>query len=136
MRLFGAKVGANVLIKPNVNIKYPWFLDIGNHVWIGEGVWIDCLGCVVIGDHVCISQGALVLSGSHNYKKSTFDLIIQPIEIKRGSWVGAKAIVTQGTVMEAHSFLTTGSVASGSLESHGIYKGNPAILIKKRSISE
>ena len=136
MKLFGAKIGTNVRIKPNVNVKYPWFLEIGNYVWIGEGVWLDCLGSVKISDHVCISQGALVLSGSHNYNKSAFDLLIKPIELKKGSWVGAKAIVTQGTIMESHALLAAGSVASGLLKSYGIYKGNPAILIKKRAISE
>src|ERR1035437_5861741 len=73
LRLFGAEVGRNVVIKPKVNIKYPWKLKIGNHSWIGEGVWIDNLDNVVIGDHCCISQGVLLLCGNHNYKKSTFD---------------------------------------------------------------
>ena len=36
LKLFGAKVGTNCLIKPNVNIKYPWNFTIGNYVWIGE----------------------------------------------------------------------------------------------------
>src|SRR6476661_10287091 len=56
LRLFGAKVGKGVVIKPYVNIKYPWRLSIGNHVWIGERVWIDNLGLVVMHDNTCISQ--------------------------------------------------------------------------------
>ena len=35
LRFFGAKIGANVVIKPNINIKYPWFLEIGDNSWIG-----------------------------------------------------------------------------------------------------
>jgi len=58
LKLYGAKVGYNVLIKPNVNIKYPWFLEIGNDVWIGENVWIDNLAQVTIGNDVCLSQDA------------------------------------------------------------------------------
>jgi len=38
---FGASIEYNVVIKPNVNIKYPWFLRVGSNVWIGEGVWIE-----------------------------------------------------------------------------------------------
>ena len=30
LRLFGAQVGVGVNIKPNVNIKYPWLLEIGD----------------------------------------------------------------------------------------------------------
>ena len=66
LRLFGAKIGKGVVIKPRVNVKYPWLLEIGDHTWIGEGVWIDNLGQVEIGNNVCISQGALLLSGNHN----------------------------------------------------------------------
>jgi len=70
LRLFGAKIGANVMIKPSVNIKYPWNLTIGNHTWIGENVWIDSLVMITIGSNVCLSQGAVLLTGSHNYKKN------------------------------------------------------------------
>src|ERR1700741_4509567 len=54
LRLFGAKIGEEVVIKPHVNVKYPWRLAIGNNVWIGEYVWIDNLADVVIEDHVCV----------------------------------------------------------------------------------
>lgn len=69
LRIFGATVGNDVVIKPNVNIKYPWFLTIGNDCWIGEDVWIDNLKQVTIGDNVCLSQGSYLLTGSHDYKK-------------------------------------------------------------------
>ena len=49
LRWFGAKIGSGVVIKPAVNIKYPWFLSIGNNTWIGEGVWIDNLDQITIG---------------------------------------------------------------------------------------
>ena len=93
LRLFGAKIGSGVHIKPSVNIKYPWHLEIGNHVWIGEGVWIDCLTTVRIAGNACISQGAMLLTGNHNYKKTTFDLEVGEITLEEGVWIGAKAIV-------------------------------------------
>jgi acetyltransferase-like isoleucine patch superfamily enzyme len=61
-----------VNIKPSVNIKYPWLLEVGDHVWIGEEVWIDNLAKVRIGSNVCISQGAMLLTGNHDFTKSTF----------------------------------------------------------------
>src|SRR5690606_23230667 len=72
LRCFGAKIGKGVIIKPFVNIKYPWLLSIGNHCWIGENVWIDNLAQVQIGNHVCVSQGAMLLTGNHNYKDPAF----------------------------------------------------------------
>jgi len=132
LRLFGATVGKKVLIKPSVNIKYPWLLEIGNHVWIGENVWIDNLALVTIGNNVCISQGAMLLCGNHDYKKSTFDLMVGSIIIKDGVWIAAKTVVCPCVVCGTHSILTVGSVANKSLDPYGIYKGNPAVKVKDR----
>src|SRR3569832_1569388 len=108
LRLFGAKVGKRVAIKPGVNIKYPWNLVIGNDVWIGENVWIDSLAMVTIGSNVCLSQGAVLLTGSHNYKKTAFDLITGPIILEDGVWIGAGAIVNQGITARSHAVLAAG----------------------------
>jgi len=135
LRIFGAKVGDGVFIKPSVNIKYPWNLIVGNNVWIGEGVWIDNLAKVYIKDNVCISQGAMLLCGNHNYKKSSFDLITGEIVLEDGVWIGAQTIVCPGVKCKSHSILTVGSVANKDLEPFGIYKGNPAVKVKTREIS-
>ncbi len=135
LRLFGAKIGRGVLIKPAVNIKYPWLLSMGNYCWIGEKVWIDNLAPVTIEDHVCLSQGAMLLTGNHNYKLSTFDLIIGEIILEEGVWIGAKSVVCPGVKCESHSVLTVGSIATKNLEPYTIYQGNPAIKIKERFIS-
>ena len=134
LRLFGAKVGVGVLIKPAVNIKYPWFLSIGDHVWIGEGVWIDNLTEVTIGNHVCLSQGAMLLTGNHDYRSSTFDLKVAAITLDNGAWIGAKATVCPGVRVESHAILSVSSVATKPLEAYTIYQGNPAVAIRKRDI--
>ena len=126
LRIFGAKIGRGVVVKPGLNIKYPWKLEMGNHVWIGENVWIDNLDDVVIKNHVCISQGAMLLCGNHNYKKPAFDLLVGKIIIEDGVWIGAKSIVTQNVVCESHSVLAVNSVASSNLDSYAVYRGNPA----------
>lgn len=131
---FGAKIGKGVMIKPYVNIKYPWRLIIGDHCWIGENVWIDNLVNVELGPNVCLSQGAMLLTGNHNYKKSTFDLIVGDIKLAQGVWIGAQAVVCPGVQCHEHSILTVGSVATGNMEAFGIYQGNPAKMVKKRII--
>ncbi|MFD2936564.1 WcaF family extracellular polysaccharide biosynthesis acetyltransferase [Spirosoma flavum] len=134
LRLFGAKIGEGVMIKPAVNIKYPWLLIVGNRVWIGEQVWIDNLSEVTIGDNVCLSQGAMLLTGNHDYSRSTFDLTTQPISLADGVWIGAKAVVCAGVRCESHSVLAVSSVATHSLEAYGIYQGNPAVRVRQRNI--
>jgi len=134
LRLFGADIGIGVTIKPHVNIKYPWHLRIGSFVWIGEGVWIDNLATVDISDNVCISQGAMMLTGNHNYTSPRFDLVTSPIRLSEGVWIGAKAIVCPGIICGSHSVLSVASVANSNLEENGIYQGNPARKVRERVI--
>ncbi|WP_405606313.1 WcaF family extracellular polysaccharide biosynthesis acetyltransferase [Polaribacter sp. Asnod1-A03] len=136
LRLFGAKIGEGVVFKPGVSVKYPWLLEIGNSVWVGESVWIDNLAKVTIEDNVCLSQGAMLLCGNHDYKKSSFDLKIGEINLKEGSWVGAKSIVCPGVTLESHAILAVNSVATNNLETYSIYQGNPAVKVRERKITE
>lgn len=134
LRLFGSQIGKGLVIKPHVSIKYPWNLSIGDHVWIGENVWIDNLDKVSIGNNVCISQGALLLSGNHNYSSPSFDLMVKPIVIEDGAWIGARSTVCQGVTVKQHAVLSVASVASTDLEAYSIYRGNPATKVKDRQI--
>jgi putative colanic acid biosynthesis acetyltransferase WcaF len=132
LRLFGAKIGKGVMIKPKVIIKYPWLLEIGNFVWIGEKVWIDNLDLVKIGSHSCISQGAMLLTGNHNFKSSKFDLVVNKIILGEGVWVGAKSLVTQGVNCGNHSVIGAGSLLTKSIAEFEIWSGNPAVFKRKR----
>ena len=136
LRLFGAKIGTNVVIKNNVTIKYPWKLTMGNDVWLGENCWIDNLDYVTIGSDVCISQGALLLTGNHDYKKISFDYRNAPIKIENGAWIGANCTVCPGVVVGTHAILTVGSIATKNIELWGVYQGNPATKIRERCINE
>ncbi len=134
LKLFGAKIGTGLVIKPGVSIKFPWKLKIGNHVWLGENCWIDNLDDVHIGNHVCISQGALLLTGNHDYTLPAFDYRNAPIILEDGVWIGAKAVVCPGVTCHNHAVLAVGSVATKDLVSFSIYQGNPAKYIRKRNI--
>lgn len=136
LKLFGAKIGRGVLLKPGINIKYPWHLEIGNHAWIGENVWIDNLVPVYIGNHVTLSQGAMLLTGSHDYKAQTFDLLVKQINLEEGVWIGSQAIVCPGVTCRSHSVLAVGSVATQDLEPYFIYQGNPAEKKRRRNINK
>ena len=135
LRLFGARIGKGVVIKQAVKIKYPWLLEIGNHVWIGEGVWIENHSKVILGNNCCISQGGMLLCGNHNYSKNTFDLMTEPITLEEGVWIGAHAVVCPGTICKSHAVVTVNSVASGTLEEYSIYRGNPAQKTRDRIIT-
>lgn len=135
LRVFGARMGRGIVIKPRVRIKYPWLLSVGDFTWIGEGAWIDNLAMVSIGAHACISQDAYLLTGNHDYRDIRFGLMTNAIHIDDGAWVGARAIVCPGATLKRMSVLTAGSVLASTTEEYGIYRGNPATFVKRRVVN-
>lgn len=99
LRLFGAKVGAGVVIRSRTNISFPWRLTIGDHTWIGEQVEILSLAQVTIGSHACISQRAYLCTGSHDFRSPDFALITRPIVIDDHSWIAGNAFVCAGVTV-------------------------------------
>ena len=134
LRLFGASVGEGVVIHSEVSIKYPWHLIVGNDSWIGERCWIDNLTTVHLGSNVCLSQGAYLCTGNHDWKDPGFGLRTEPININDGAWVGAMAIVLPGTMLGEGSVVTAGSVIAGNVPPYEIFGGNPAGFLRKREV--
>jgi putative colanic acid biosynthesis acetyltransferase WcaF len=135
LRAFGARIGKNVVLKAGIKVKFPWKLEVGDFSWIGEGVWIDNLAAVRIGRNCCISQGAYLCTGSHDWSRPTFDLITREIIVEDGAWVAARTSVGLGVTVGEGTVLCLGSVATRSLLPWSIYRGNPAECVKGRSIS-
>ncbi|WP_085790063.1 WcaF family extracellular polysaccharide biosynthesis acetyltransferase [Roseivivax jejudonensis] len=129
---FGARIGEGVVLKPGLRIKFPWHLEVGNHTWIGERVWIDNLARVKLGHNVCISQGAYLCTGSHDWAADSFDLITKPIEVSDHAWVCAKAMLAPGTEVLSGAVITMASLGKGRLKAWTVYSGTPAAPIKPR----
>jgi len=136
LRRFGAKVGKNVLIKPNVHVKYPWYLSIGDNSWIGERCWIDNFVCVDIGANVCISQGVYLCTGNHDWSDPGMGLVVAPITVKDGAWVAAFAKIAPGVTVGREAIITLGSVLLSDAAPRGIYTGNPAVKQRERTIRD
>lgn len=132
LRAFGAKIGTGVVIKPRVRVKFPWRLQVGTNSWIGEGVWIDNLAKVCIGQNVCLSQDAYLCTGNHDWTSPSFDLITAGITIEDQCWVGARATIAPGTYLEAGAVLGMGAVGTGRLRGWTIYGQSKVIEVAPR----
>jgi putative colanic acid biosynthesis acetyltransferase WcaF len=131
LRLFGARIGANVIMRPRLRVKFPWNLEVGDNCWIGEGVWIHNQDLVMMEDNVVVSQEAFITTGSHDIYES-MDLVVKPVIIRQGAWVTTRCIVLQGVEIGQNAILTPGSVANKSLPPASIYGGNPADFVRER----
>ena len=132
LRAFGARIGRGVVIKAGTRVKYPWRLSIGNNSWIGEDAWIDNLADVWIGDDVCVSQAAYICTGNHDRTDPAFGLVVKPITLRDGSWVGARVTVCPGVEFGEGAMAAAGSVVTRSISPWEIHAGNPASFVKRR----
>ncbi len=101
LRAFGADIAPGVLIRHDVRIHWPWKLSIGADSWIGVGTWILNLEPVTIGSDVCISQQAMLCTGSHRADDPAFEFDNAPIVIEDGAWIATRATVLRGVTVGA-----------------------------------
>lgn len=126
MRCFGAKIGERVVVRAGVNISFPWRLELGDDVWLGEEVMILSLAPVKIGSSVCISQRAYLCTGSHNHASDTFDLQTKPIEVGPGSWIAAMAFIGPGVTLGENVRVGAGAVVLQDVPDGATAVGVPA----------
>ena len=132
LRLFGARIGHGAVFKPGVRVKYPWRLSLGENSWIGEDCWLDNLDQISIGSNVCISQGVYLCTGNHDWSDAAFGLVVKPITLRDGAWVGAKCIVGPGVELGECAVAAAGSVVTKSIPGYEIHAGNPARFVRHR----
>ncbi len=134
LQLFGAAIGSGVVVKPGVRVKYPWRLTLGNDCWLGEDAWLDNLAGITLGDNVCVSQGAYLCTGNHDWSDPAFSLLLGPITLGEGSWVGAQAFIAPGITVGEQAVAAAGSVVTKNIPAGQVYAGNPAVFVRERSI--
>ncbi|MGC9536751.1 putative colanic acid biosynthesis acetyltransferase [Streptomyces sp. UG1] len=111
LRAFGARIGQRVLIRHGVRVHWPWRLHIGDDVWIGEGAWLLNLEQILIGSNVCVSQDALLCTGSHQRGSPTFEFDNAPIRLEPGAWVAARAVVLRGVTVGRGAVVGASAIA-------------------------
>ena len=132
LRLFGAKIGKKVIIRPTVKITYPWKLRIGNYSWIGDGVDLYTLGEIDIGNHVVISQRSYLCTGSHDYLQTDFAIYQKPIKIHDQVWIATDVFIAPGVIIEKGSVIGARSSVFENIPSNKICAGTPAKIIRER----
>ena len=136
LRLFGAKIGRNVLLRPSVQVTYPWKVEIGDHSWIGDGVVLYSLGTVHIGAHSVVSQNSYVCAGSHNPESVAFDIFALPVWIGDECWIASDVFVAPGVSIGDGAVVGARSSVFEDLPPAMICRGNPAVPVRPRGAGE
>jgi putative colanic acid biosynthesis acetyltransferase WcaF len=132
LRLFGAKIGKNVIIRPTARIQFPWKVQIGDYSWIGDEVILYSLGSIEIGNDVVISQRCYICTGTHDAFKTTFDISSHKITIQDQCWLATDVFVAPGITIGRGSVVGARSSVFKDLPAGKICMGQPATVIKDR----
>ncbi len=135
LRIYGAKLGKNVVIKTGVRVKYPWKLQVGDSSWIGEDCWIDNMAEVTLGSNVCLSQACYLCTGNHDWSDPAFSMFAKGITLEDGSWLASRCTLGPGISIGRNAIAAIGSVIWKSIPPSEIHGGNPAIFRGLRTIS-
>jgi putative colanic acid biosynthesis acetyltransferase WcaF len=126
LRLFGAKIGANVLIRPSARVTYPWKVTIGDRSWIGDNAVLYSLGSIRLGSDVVVSQESYLCAATHDYDKVTFDIVDAPITVEDQVWIAADVFVGPGVRIGRGSLVGARSSVFEDMPEGMICVGTPA----------
>ncbi|WP_244972470.1 acetyltransferase [Paramicrobacterium fandaimingii] len=121
LRLFGARIGREVIFRPGTRVKFPWKLHIGDRAWIGEDVWIHNQEHIYIGNDVVISQDTFLTTGSHKHR-SDMGLVARRIIIDDGVWVTSRCVILGGSRIGRSALVHPMSVVSGIVPPNAVVK--------------
>lgn len=127
LRLFGAKIGEGVIMRPRLRVKFPWKLSVGARSWIGEDVWIHNQDRIEIGSDVVVSQGSFLTTGTHAFR-SDMALETRPVVIEDGVWITTRCVVLAGSRIRRSALVLPNTVVSGEVPAGTLF-GTPSGLV-------
>ncbi len=136
LRLFGAKIGEKVIIRPSATITYPWKVSIGDYSWIGDNVELYSLGEIEIGNNVVISQKSYLCAASHDYTKEDFPIWSKKITIEDECWLATDVYIAPGITIGRGTVVGARSSVFKDLPSEKVCVGSPAKPIKDRVVEK
>jgi len=132
LRLFGARIGKGVLIRPSATVTYPWKLSIGDWSWVGDNATLYTLGEIAIGDNAVVSQHAYLCTGSHDFTRPSFDIYTNPIRVEAEAWVAAHVFVGPGVTIGRGAVVGACSVVLKDVPPMMVCAGNPLRTLRTR----
>lgn len=136
LRIFGAKVGRKVLLRPTARVTFPWKVEIGDHSWIGDHAELYSLDRISIGRHAVVSQRSYLCTASHDMDDLAFGYITAPIKIGDQAWIASDVFVAPGVTVGRGAVVGTRSIVFDDIPPESVAFGQPARPVRKRGLSK
>jgi maltose O-acetyltransferase len=131
-KMVGIKCDGRVNVYPGVHIETNR-LHLGRHVMINQGVWIDNMDDVSIGNNTSIGHQTMICTTSHllgGAERRAGAVVSMPTHIGSGCWIGARCVVLPGVTIADGCVIAAGATVSKSTDRNGLYAGVPARRIR------
>jgi len=135
LRAFGAEIGRGAHIRHDVTIHWPWKLSVGRDSWVGVGTWLLNLEPIIIGSDVCVSQWALLCTGSHHSDDPAFEFDNAPIIVQDGAWIAARSTVLRGVTVGAGAVIGAGAVVARDVPAGAKVLPTPSVVRLSESVT-
>lgn len=127
--LFHDNIGEGSYMMPPLTVVGADKINIGNHVFIMDGVLMMGSGGITIEDNVQMAANVQILSNNHDLRDREV-ITLAPVRICRGAWIGAGATILPGIIIGENAVVGAASVVTRDVAPNTIVAGNPAKVLR------
>lgn len=136
LRLYGARIGAGVLVRPTATITYPWKVVVEDGAWIGDNVVLYSLGDIHIGRNAVISQRSYVCAADHDFQRRAFPIRARPVHIADQTWIGTDVFIGPGVSIGCAAVIGARSSVFTNMPPEMVCFGSPCRAVKARVMAD
>ncbi|MEO8973071.1 MAG: acyltransferase [Ktedonobacteraceae bacterium] len=140
-RVLGWRIGPGAAILSGQHVQMAGVRSSGHKVAIGcdtvinQGCMLYTTGGLIIGEHVSISAGAWLVTGSHEMNHPAFVDYYKPIVIGNYVWIGMRATVLCGITIGEGAVVMAGAIVTHDVAPYAVVGGVPARVITQRELT-
>ena len=129
-------LGENVIIKDDVKLINPSYIDIGDYTMIGECSYLRGGGQLKIGKYCQIANNVIIVTTNHLANNDRFFGKIENKDVIIGDnvWIGSGAKIMPGVIVGSNSIIAAGAVVTKDVIEKVLVGGVPADIIKKLNL--
>jgi len=135
LRLFGCKINGVPNVASSAKVRIPWLLTLEDQACIGERAEVYNLGSVTLRERCVVAQHVYLCAGTHDLEDAQMPLVVGPIDVGREVFLGVRALVLPGVILNEGAVIGGGSVVTKDIPAWTICGGNPCKPIRARAFN-
>lgn len=127
----GALIAHDACIGEGKFVGRPQNLKVGSRSFIGRAE-LMLHGDLEIGANVCINDGVVILTATHDLDDPSWSQIAKPVSIGDYAWIATHAKILPGVKIGRGAVVGACAVVTKDVPPGGVAVGNPARILEKR----